>query len=116
MAGLGAGGGIHNWHNIFIATLYGMGLAIAGLTLVLLVVLLLRRRPLGTGAIPLYLATATTVLTLFFVTELTFGTLLDLLPYSLPGVLFWLIPIWIWWRYSRSKQAVPPADWPRMRR
>ena len=104
------------WHNILIATLYGIGLAIAGFTLVLLLVSLARRRRLGAGAIPIYLATATTALALFFLTELTVGQFLDLLPYSVPIVLFWLIPMWTWWRYAHSKQGALRADWPRVRK
>lgn len=103
-------------HNLLIATLYGMGLAVASFTLLMLLVSLARRKRLGPGVIPLCLAIATTVLALFFLTELAIGQLLDFRPYGLLSLLFWLIPMWTWWRYTHSKRGALRADWPRVRR
>jgi hypothetical protein len=105
----------HNadWHNLLIATLYGLALAIASFTLLMLLVSLVRRKRLGPGVIPLYLAIATTVLALFFLTELAIGQLLDFLPY---GLLLWLVPMWTWWRYTCWKRGARRADWPRVQR
>jgi hypothetical protein len=107
-------GAMADWHNVLIATLYAVGLAVAAFTLVLLLISLMRRTRVGQGRLTLFLASASTVLALFFLTELAIGQLLDLgWAIFLP---LWVIPMWIWWRYAYSKRQAVRSDWPRVRK
>ena len=106
-----------DWHNLLIAMLYALGLALAGLTLVLLFISWVQRSRIGPARITLFLASASTALALFFLTELAIGQLLDIRWFLLPLWLMplWLIPIWICWRYGYSKREALQSDWPRVR-
>ena len=106
-----------DWHNLLIAMLYALGLALAGLTLILLFISWVRRSRIGPARITLFLASASTALALFFLTELAIGQLLDIRWFLLPLWLMplWLIPIWICWRYGYSKREALQSDWPRVR-
>jgi hypothetical protein len=107
-------GAMDRWHNFLIATLYAVGLAVAAFTLVLLLISLMRRTRVGQGRLTLFLASASTLLALFFLTELAIGQLLDLWwGIFLP---LWVIPMWIWWRYAYSKREALQLDWPRVRK
>jgi hypothetical protein len=107
-----------DWHNSLIAALYAVALAVAGVTLVLLLISLARRRRIGPGRSTLFLSSASTVMALFFLTELAVGQLLDIQWFLLPLWLMplWLIPIWIFWRYAYSKRGTLRAAWPSVRK
>jgi len=110
ITGIGAQGGKHN---LIIAVLYGAGLVLGAATVILLLSSLARRQRLRQGRSTHVLAVLATILVLYFVTELTFGQFLDLSPYAIAVSLLWLVPMWLWWRYTR---AGPLRErWPHVR-